>query len=47
VAAPKVGLVRLIVVADSDDEALAMARAAHGDWFHSITKLWHEHDDHT
>jgi len=47
VPAPKVGLVRLIVVADSDDEALAMARAAHEDWFRSITKLWHDHDDHT
>ena len=27
-------------------EALAATRAAHGDWYHSITKLWHDHDDH-
>jgi alkanesulfonate monooxygenase SsuD/methylene tetrahydromethanopterin reductase-like flavin-dependent oxidoreductase (luciferase family) len=46
VAAPKVGIVRQVVVADTDDEALAAARAAHHTWYRSITKLWHEHDDH-
>ncbi len=47
VAVPKVGIVRLMVVADSDAEALAVTRAAHGDWYRSITKLWHNHDDHS
>jgi len=47
VAAPKVGIVRQLVVADTDDEALAAMRAAHGNWYRSITKLWHDHDDHT
>lgn len=46
VAEPKVGVLRQVFVADSDGEALAAARAAHATWFHSITKLWHEHDDH-
>lgn len=47
VAEPKVGILRQIFVADTDDEALAATRSAHGDWYRSITKLWHEHDDHT
>ena len=47
VAAPKVGILRQVVVAETDGEALAAARAAHGDWYHSITKLWHDHDDHS
>jgi len=47
VAAPKVGILRQVVVADTDEEALAVTRAAHGDWYHSITKLWHDHDDHS
>jgi alkanesulfonate monooxygenase SsuD/methylene tetrahydromethanopterin reductase-like flavin-dependent oxidoreductase (luciferase family) len=47
VVAPKVGIGRLVVVADSDAEALAVTRAAHGDWYRSITKLWHDHDDHS
>jgi alkanesulfonate monooxygenase SsuD/methylene tetrahydromethanopterin reductase-like flavin-dependent oxidoreductase (luciferase family) len=47
VAEPKVGVMRQIFVADTDDEALAAARPAHDDWFYSITKLWHAHDDHT
>jgi alkanesulfonate monooxygenase SsuD/methylene tetrahydromethanopterin reductase-like flavin-dependent oxidoreductase (luciferase family) len=45
VAMPKVGIVRQIVVADSDDEALAVTRSAHEVWFRSITQLWHEHND--
>jgi alkanesulfonate monooxygenase SsuD/methylene tetrahydromethanopterin reductase-like flavin-dependent oxidoreductase (luciferase family) len=44
---PKVGIVRQVFVADTDDEALAATRAAHGDWYHAITKLWHDHDDHS
>jgi alkanesulfonate monooxygenase SsuD/methylene tetrahydromethanopterin reductase-like flavin-dependent oxidoreductase (luciferase family) len=46
VAAPKVGVVRQVFVADTDAEALATTRAAHRDWYRSITKLWHDHDDH-
>ena len=34
-------------MADTDDEALEVARSAHGDWYRSITKLWHDHDDHS
>jgi alkanesulfonate monooxygenase SsuD/methylene tetrahydromethanopterin reductase-like flavin-dependent oxidoreductase (luciferase family) len=47
VAAPKVGILRQVFVAETDDEALAVARAAHRDWYRSITKLWHDHDDHS
>jgi alkanesulfonate monooxygenase SsuD/methylene tetrahydromethanopterin reductase-like flavin-dependent oxidoreductase (luciferase family) len=47
VAVPKVGVMRQVFVADTDNDALTAARAAHKDWFHSITKLWHEHDDHS
>jgi alkanesulfonate monooxygenase SsuD/methylene tetrahydromethanopterin reductase-like flavin-dependent oxidoreductase (luciferase family) len=47
VAAPKVGILRQIVVADTDNEALEAARTAHEDWYRSITKLWHDHDDHS
>ena len=46
VAAPKVGIVRQVVVAERDDEAAAVARAAHGAWYRSIMKLWHDHGDH-
>jgi len=46
VSAPKVGMVRQIVVAESDDEAAALAKSAHAEWFHSITKLWHDHGNH-
>jgi alkanesulfonate monooxygenase SsuD/methylene tetrahydromethanopterin reductase-like flavin-dependent oxidoreductase (luciferase family) len=47
VAAPKVGILRLVVVADRDADAEAAARAAHQVWFRSITQLWHEHGDHS
>jgi alkanesulfonate monooxygenase SsuD/methylene tetrahydromethanopterin reductase-like flavin-dependent oxidoreductase (luciferase family) len=47
VEAPKVGVLRLVVVADTDEEAAAAARDAHGVWFRSITRLWHEHGDHS
>jgi len=47
VAEPKVGVLRQVFVAETDDEALAVARAAHADWYRSITKLWHDHDDHS
>jgi alkanesulfonate monooxygenase SsuD/methylene tetrahydromethanopterin reductase-like flavin-dependent oxidoreductase (luciferase family) len=47
VAAPKVGILRLVVVDDSDAAAEAAARAAHQVWYRSITQLWHEHGDHS
>jgi alkanesulfonate monooxygenase SsuD/methylene tetrahydromethanopterin reductase-like flavin-dependent oxidoreductase (luciferase family) len=47
VDAPKVGILRQVVVATTDDEALAITRAAHRDWYRSITKLWHDHSDHS
>ena len=47
VAAPKVGILRQVCVADTDAEAWAAAHAAHADWYRSIMKLWHDHDDHT
>ncbi|MDH3603440.1 MAG: LLM class flavin-dependent oxidoreductase [Candidatus Tectomicrobia bacterium] len=47
VPTPKVGIVRQVFVADSDAEAQAVTQAAHRDWYRSITKLWHDHDDHS
>jgi alkanesulfonate monooxygenase SsuD/methylene tetrahydromethanopterin reductase-like flavin-dependent oxidoreductase (luciferase family) len=47
VATPKVGILRQVVVAETDDEAVAAARSAHSDWYRSITKLWHDHNDHS
>lgn len=47
VAAPKIGVLRLVVVSDHDTEAETAARAAHQVWFRSITQLWHEHGDHS
>jgi len=47
VSAPKVGIVRQVVVAETDEEAVAATRTAHADWYRSITKLWHDHDDHS
>jgi alkanesulfonate monooxygenase SsuD/methylene tetrahydromethanopterin reductase-like flavin-dependent oxidoreductase (luciferase family) len=40
VALPKIGLGRFIVVADSDDKALAIARRAYPRWHHSFTFLF-------
>ena len=40
VAVPKLGLVRHIFVAATDEQALAEARAAFGAWFHNINFLW-------
>jgi alkanesulfonate monooxygenase SsuD/methylene tetrahydromethanopterin reductase-like flavin-dependent oxidoreductase (luciferase family) len=36
-----------VVVAETGDEAFEIARAAHSDFYRSITKLWHDHDDHS
>ena len=47
VAQPKLGVLRQVVVAETDNEALAITRTAHNGWYRSITKLWHDHDDHS
>lgn len=47
VVEPKLGAVRQIVVAERDDEAFEIARSAFVAWNRSISKLWHEHDDHS
>src|SRR5262249_46499319 len=47
VAEPKVGALRQVFVADTDEDALDTARSAYRDWYRSITKLWHAHNDHT
>jgi alkanesulfonate monooxygenase SsuD/methylene tetrahydromethanopterin reductase-like flavin-dependent oxidoreductase (luciferase family) len=47
VAAPKVGILRRVVAADTDAEAWAAAHVAHTDWYRSIMQLWHDHHDHT
>ncbi|MGH2588502.1 MAG: LLM class flavin-dependent oxidoreductase, partial [Dehalococcoidia bacterium] len=46
VAAPKVGINRQVFIADTDEEARRIARAAHADWFAGFIKLWHDHGDH-
>ena len=46
VAAPKVGVLRQLFVAETDGEAMAVARPAYADFNHSILKLWHDHGDH-
>lgn len=40
---PKIGFTRHIVVADSDEAAMTIARRGYRRWFASFTKLWHEH----
>jgi alkanesulfonate monooxygenase SsuD/methylene tetrahydromethanopterin reductase-like flavin-dependent oxidoreductase (luciferase family) len=40
---PKMGVGRFIVVADTDAEALALARRAYGAWHVSFHHLWHVH----
>jgi alkanesulfonate monooxygenase SsuD/methylene tetrahydromethanopterin reductase-like flavin-dependent oxidoreductase (luciferase family) len=47
VAAPKLGILRQVVVANTDEAARAAASAAHATWNRSITQLWHEHNDHS
>jgi alkanesulfonate monooxygenase SsuD/methylene tetrahydromethanopterin reductase-like flavin-dependent oxidoreductase (luciferase family) len=47
VAAPKVGVLRQVVVAETDAEAQAAAQATHATWYRSIIKLWHDHNDHS
>ena len=44
---PCVGVARHILIADSDEEAVAIGEQAHARWFGSMMKLWHEHGDHS
>lgn len=44
--ARKLGAMRQIYVADTDEQALAVARSAYEDCYHSITQLWHQNNDH-
>jgi alkanesulfonate monooxygenase SsuD/methylene tetrahydromethanopterin reductase-like flavin-dependent oxidoreductase (luciferase family) len=47
VAAPKLGMLRHVLVAPTDEEAWALARPAYDAWYRSIIKLWNDHDDHS
>jgi alkanesulfonate monooxygenase SsuD/methylene tetrahydromethanopterin reductase-like flavin-dependent oxidoreductase (luciferase family) len=47
VESPKLAAMRQIFIADTDEEALRVGRAAYDDWYSSITRLWHRHDDHS
>jgi alkanesulfonate monooxygenase SsuD/methylene tetrahydromethanopterin reductase-like flavin-dependent oxidoreductase (luciferase family) len=37
---------RQIYVAETDEQAFAVAKPAYDDWYHSIMQLWHQHNDH-
>jgi alkanesulfonate monooxygenase SsuD/methylene tetrahydromethanopterin reductase-like flavin-dependent oxidoreductase (luciferase family) len=41
---PKLGVVRTIFIADSEQEALALARPAFRQHYQSLIKLWYEHN---
>ncbi len=45
VADPKLGVLRQIFIADTDAEAMTIARDAYRTWFNSITWLWHRRQD--
>jgi hypothetical protein len=40
-ALPKLGISRFIVIADNDEDALAVARRAYAVWHHSFDHLFH------
>jgi alkanesulfonate monooxygenase SsuD/methylene tetrahydromethanopterin reductase-like flavin-dependent oxidoreductase (luciferase family) len=42
-ALPRMGMTRTIVVADSDRDALSIARRAHQRWHQSFMQLWNKH----
>ena len=42
-ALPLMGMTRTIVVADTDGEAMAIARRAHRRWHQSFMQLWNKH----
>ena len=43
--ATKIGAMRQVFLADTDDQALKIAEPAYRDWFQSITELWHRNND--
>ncbi len=45
VETPKLGAMRQIYIAETDEEAIKIARPAYEDWYKSITKLWHRNSD--
>ena len=45
VTEPKLGAMRQIFVAESDEAAMTIAKPAYADWYTSITKLWHRRSD--
>jgi alkanesulfonate monooxygenase SsuD/methylene tetrahydromethanopterin reductase-like flavin-dependent oxidoreductase (luciferase family) len=45
VDAPRIGINRQVIVADTDAEAEAVARAVHPRWAASFVKLWADHGD--
>jgi alkanesulfonate monooxygenase SsuD/methylene tetrahydromethanopterin reductase-like flavin-dependent oxidoreductase (luciferase family) len=47
VRTPRIGMTRQVVVADTDAEAEAIARAVHPRWAASFLKLWNDHGDTT
>ena len=47
VPTPRIGINRQVVVAETDKEADAIARAAHPRWAASFVKLWADHGDTT
>ena len=46
IAAPKLAAMRQIFIADTDAEAMTIARDAYRTWYESITWLWHRRQDH-
>ena len=42
VAVPKLGLVRHMYIAPTDQQARSEAKPAYGNWFHNINYLWHK-----
>lgn len=47
VAEPRLAAMRQIFIAETDAEAMRIAREAYRTWYDSITRLWHRHDDHS
>ena len=45
VSNPKIGAMRQIYLAQTDDEAMTIAHAAYEDWYNNITQLWRRKGD--
>ncbi|WP_406053898.1 LLM class flavin-dependent oxidoreductase [Streptomyces sp. NBC_01077] len=45
VTQPKAGILRHVFVADTEAEARAVTHVAYDNWFGSLNKLWHSHND--